>query len=170
VLNGVTVCTVGSEPWRASLSNRILTAKHRCAALFVSTVSPARSLCAGCRPPRETLTPTRTWTRPPVSRVEWVRQGHPPSSMIPPRPPLSVGNEGEEPTAGTSKRISMTFKLFRNHRPSRRRAGGGRRRRDRERDPGIPAVGTAHVIFPAMHRLFIARMKFSEATAVATPL
>jgi hypothetical protein len=33
------------------LSDRILIAENRCAALFVSTVSPARSLCAGCRPP-----------------------------------------------------------------------------------------------------------------------
>jgi hypothetical protein len=50
-LKGVTVCTVGSEPWQGSLSDRILIAENRCAALFVSTVSPARSLCAGCRPP-----------------------------------------------------------------------------------------------------------------------
>ena len=47
----MTVCTVGSEPWQGSLSDRILIAENRCAALFVSTVSPARSLCAGCRPP-----------------------------------------------------------------------------------------------------------------------
>jgi hypothetical protein len=39
-LKGVTVCTVGDEPWRGSLSDRILTAKNRIAALFVSTVSP----------------------------------------------------------------------------------------------------------------------------------
>ena len=42
-LNGVTVRTVGSEPWRGSLSDRILIAENRCAAFFVSTMSPARS-------------------------------------------------------------------------------------------------------------------------------
>ena len=52
-LKGVTVCTVGSEPWRGSLSDRILIAENRCAALFVSTVSPDRnqdrrcSVCVG---------------------------------------------------------------------------------------------------------------------------
>jgi hypothetical protein len=50
-LKGLTVCTVGSEHWRGSLSGRTLIAENRCAALFVSTVAPARSLCAGCRPP-----------------------------------------------------------------------------------------------------------------------
>jgi hypothetical protein len=50
-VNGVTVCTGADEPWRGSLSDRTLIAENRCAALFVSTVSPARSLCAGCRPP-----------------------------------------------------------------------------------------------------------------------
>ena len=39
-LKGATVCTVGSEPWRASVSDRILIAANRCAAFFVSTVSP----------------------------------------------------------------------------------------------------------------------------------
>src|SRR5258705_7142443 len=42
VLNSVTVCTVGSEHWRGSLSDRVLIAENRCAALFVSTESPAR--------------------------------------------------------------------------------------------------------------------------------
>jgi hypothetical protein len=56
-LKGVTVCTVGSEPWRGSLSDRILIAENRCAALFVSTVSPARRLCAGYRPPARNADP-----------------------------------------------------------------------------------------------------------------
>src|SRR5919198_229584 len=38
-LKGVTVRTVGSEPRRGSLSNRVLIAENRCAAFFVSTVS-----------------------------------------------------------------------------------------------------------------------------------
>jgi hypothetical protein len=33
-VNGVTVCTGADEPWRASLSDRILIAENRCAALF----------------------------------------------------------------------------------------------------------------------------------------
>ena len=36
-LKGLTVCTVGSEPWRGSLSGRTLIAENRCAAHFVST-------------------------------------------------------------------------------------------------------------------------------------
>jgi nicotinate-nucleotide pyrophosphorylase len=35
-VNGVTVWTGGSEPWRGSLSDRILIAENRCAAFFVS--------------------------------------------------------------------------------------------------------------------------------------
>ena len=44
VLNSVTVCTVGSEHWRGSLSDRILIAESRCAAFFVSPVAP--TLCS----------------------------------------------------------------------------------------------------------------------------
>jgi hypothetical protein len=54
-VNSVTVWTVGSEPWRGSLSDRTLISENRCTALFVSTGSPARSLCAGFGRPRETL-------------------------------------------------------------------------------------------------------------------
>jgi hypothetical protein len=43
--------TVQGEHWQGSLSDRRLIAENCCAALFVSTVSSARSLCAGCRPP-----------------------------------------------------------------------------------------------------------------------
>ena len=38
--HGCNGCTVGSEHWRGSLSDRILIAENRCTALFVSTVSP----------------------------------------------------------------------------------------------------------------------------------
>jgi hypothetical protein len=80
-VNDVTVCTVGSEPWRGSLSDRTLIAEtgaplfsfqpcHRHAetrigaAVWVpgvdrATVSPAGRM----------LTPTPTWTGPTVSRV-----------------------------------------------------------------------------------------------------
>src|SRR5262249_62193333 len=33
-VNSVTVCTGGSEPWRGSLSDRVLIAENRCAAFF----------------------------------------------------------------------------------------------------------------------------------------
>jgi hypothetical protein len=51
-LKGLTVCTVASEPWRGSLSDRILIAENRCAAVFVSTgrgFSPAGVAAAGSR-------------------------------------------------------------------------------------------------------------------------
>src|SRR5262249_8492357 len=60
----VTVCTVGSEPWRGSLSDRILMAET--GALLFSFHPCQRHITAapdvGRR--RETLTPTPTWTSP----------------------------------------------------------------------------------------------------------
>jgi hypothetical protein len=57
------------------LSDRILIAENWCAALFVSTVSPDSETAAlQCGRPVSIVPPfTRpdTWTRPPVSRVEW---------------------------------------------------------------------------------------------------
>src|SRR4051794_5980699 len=59
----------------SSLSDRTLIAENRCAALFVSTVSPDSETAAlQCGRPVSIAPPfTRpdTWTRPPVSRVEW---------------------------------------------------------------------------------------------------
>ncbi len=71
-LKGVTVCTIGDEPWRGSLSDRILIAENRCTALFVSTGSPtrkprrgsvgallgARADCISAEQPVEYLEPT----------------------------------------------------------------------------------------------------------------
>src|SRR4029453_16165792 len=63
MLTDVTVCTVGSEPWRGSLSDRILIAENRCTALFVSTVSTdsetriGAAVGAGCRPPARNADP-----------------------------------------------------------------------------------------------------------------
>jgi hypothetical protein len=70
-----TVCTVRSEPWRGSLSDRLLIAESRCAVFFVPPVSPARRnqdrSCMGarCRSCHRFTRPD-TWTRPPVSRVK----------------------------------------------------------------------------------------------------
>jgi len=71
-----TLCSArAGRPWQGSLSDRILIAENRCAALFVSTVSPDSETAAlQCGRPVSIVPPfTRpdTWTRPPVSRVEW---------------------------------------------------------------------------------------------------
>ena len=68
-LKGLTVCSVGSEPWQGSLSDRILIAENRCAALFVSTVSPDSETAAlQCGRPVSIVPPfTRpdTWPKAP---------------------------------------------------------------------------------------------------------
>ena len=56
-LKGLTVCSVGSEPRRGSLSDRILIARKTGALIFPFQPRP--------------LTRPDTWTRPLVSRVEW---------------------------------------------------------------------------------------------------
>ena len=85
-VNGVTVRTVGGEPRRASLSDRILIAANRCAAFFVSPVTPAHrnqarrcSVGARCRPCHR-FTPPDTWTRPP-SRAPRSLKIAPPKSV-----------------------------------------------------------------------------------------
>jgi hypothetical protein len=72
VLNSVTVCPVGSELWRGSLSGRTLIAENRCAALFVSTVSPETRIgTAACASVGACYRFTRpdTWPKAPPSRA-----------------------------------------------------------------------------------------------------
>src|SRR6266487_3311131 len=60
-LKGVTVCTVGSEPWRGSLSDRILIAENRCAAFSFQPChrKPGWALQRVRRSGRATVSPGR---------------------------------------------------------------------------------------------------------------